>query len=213
MINLLALSTRTWSAARSQVPLVRKPLNRSSAHRSSPPMAPSTQSTPWHVGLTKLLNETCGIPGSGGYLTGVDLITIPVAFGAGCIAGGGLALYRGSRQWGRVSKGAGVFLCGATLAVPPYIRVMYAPFLFLSPPALLWAGLTGGIMGGGLKLMREQPTEAAAPVAAPPAEEQGEFDVFAPHHATLRGALGGFVFACGLYLALPGGVRVLMMYR
>jgi hypothetical protein len=178
-----------------------------------PSQAPPTQSTPWHVELTKLLNDTCGIPGSGGYLTGVDLITIPTAFGAGCIVGGGLALYRGSRQWGRVSKGAGVFLCGATLAVPPYIRVMYAPFLFLSPSALLWAGLTGGIMGGGLKLMHEQPAQAVAPLAAPPAEDGGELDVFAPQHATLRGALGGFVFACGLYLALPGGVRVLMMYR
>ena len=172
-----------------------------------------TVGAPWHVVLTELLNETCGIPGSGGYLTGVDLITIPAAFGSGCIMGGGLALYRGSRKWGRVSKGTGVFLCGATLAVPPYIRIMYAPFLFLSPSALLWAGLTGGIMGGGLKLMREEPTEAVAPVAAPPPEGEGVCDVFAPQHATLRGALGGFVFACGLYLALPGGVRVLMMYR
>ena len=102
---------------------------------------PPTQSTPWHEELIKLVNETFGIPGSGGYLTGIDLITLPVAFGAGCIVGGGLALYRGSRRWGRCSKGAGVFLCGATLAVPPYIRVMYAPFLFLSPSALLWAGL------------------------------------------------------------------------
>ena len=179
----------------------------------APPQAPPTQSTPWHEELIKLVNETFGIPGSGGYLTGIDLITLPVAFGAGCIVGGGLALYRGSRQWGRCSKGAGVFLCGATLAVPPYIRVMYAPFLFLSPSALLWAGLTGGIMGGGLKMMHEQPAQAAAPLAAPPAEDGGEFDVFAPQHTTLRGALGGFVFACGLYLALPGGVRVLMMYR
>ena len=174
-----------------------------------PKPQPQTQPTPWYEELTKLLNETCGLPGTGGYLTGVDLITIPTAFGAGCIVGGGLALYRGSRQWGRVSKGAGVFLCGATLAVPPYIRVMYAPFLFLSPSALLWAGLTGGVMGGGLKLMHEPP---AAPLVDPPADGGG-FDLFAPQHATLRGAVGGFVFACGLYLALPGGVRVLMMYR
>ena len=48
---------------------------------------PPTQSTPWHEELIKLVNETFGIPGSGGYLTGIDLITLPVAFGAGCIVG------------------------------------------------------------------------------------------------------------------------------
>ena len=111
-------------------------------------------------------------------------------------------------------------MAGATLAVPPYVRVFYAPFMFISLPALWWSGFTGSIMGSGLQLFSavhepEGEDAAAAVATAHPAQPAPapDFDIFAREHAVKRGALAGFLIATGLYLALPGGARVVMVYR
>ena len=69
------------------------------------------------------------------------------------------------------------------------------PFLYISPSALLWAGVTGGVMGIGLKMTRTDAEEA----------EEGK--------EVMRGFLGGALAAAGVYLAAPGALRAFMVYR
>ena len=93
--------------------------------------------------------------------------------------------------------GYGTLLAGLTLAVPPYVRIMYSPWLMLGPQGALYSMLTGSIIGiGAMKIN-----------GPPPATGVDETDEL------LGGGLGGSLIALGCYLALPGAVRVLFMYK
>jgi hypothetical protein len=103
-----------------------------------------------------------------------------------------------------VLQGEWARLVGLTLVCPPYVRMIYAPWLILSPGAAAWAGLTGGIIGVGSHLVagRPQDEHQLALVAVIP-------DVPA---TVTNNFFGAALVGVGLYLAAPGALRLAMMF-
>ena len=158
------------------------------------PVAPSAAT---YADVSRSMQEYFGITSSAAvYLTGIDALTLPTAFIAGMVVGGGISLWRAQPHWRRPALGAGTFLCGLTLAVPPYVRLLYAPWLFISPVGLTWAGFTGMIIGVGVRLLRQP----RVPVA-----DEEDIDL-------TGAASGSALIACGVYLACPGALRLAFMY-
>ena len=175
---------------------------------AAPPTPPRGAEATWDQNMNTALRETFGITATGGvFLTGVDAITLPMAFLAGSVIGAGVGVWRGGQREGdilRPALGVGTILTGLTLAVPPYVRMVYAPWLFISPQACAWAALTGGIVGVGIQ-MYNPPRENAL---VEPAEEAENF----PITGSVAAFWGGSLIGAGLYLAAPGALRVAMMY-
>ena len=154
----------------------------------------------WDQNLNQALRELFGISATGGvYLTGVDLITLPMAFVAGAVIGAGIS----------VRRGFGTLLCGLTLAVPPYVRIAYAPWIFISLMGCAWVAFTGGMVGLGRHLLRSPRrdnavvgTVMATNCESPPG----------PAVSAKRAWLGASMIGAGLYLASPGALRVAFMY-
>ena len=173
-----------------------------------PPSSKSTAvATPWYVDFDKSMRGMVGIPEGGLFVTGLDAVTLPFAFIVGAWIGAGVGVWRGDNDLMRPMRGMGTFLVGLTLAVPAYIRIGYMPFLFITPSAFAWSFLTGGIIGAGWRMLRAPGALENADALANPHDE--ELERFGD---LMTGSLGAAVIASGLYLALPGPVRVLMMY-
>ena len=85
------------------------------------------------------------------------------------------------------------------------MRMIYAPWLILSPGAVAWAGLTAGIIGVGKHLL-----------GRPGAQEEhqaalvfGNADV----SPTIENKfIGAALVGVGVYLAAPGALRLAMMF-
>ena len=60
------------------------------------PMATTPES--WGEAANRELRSSFGLPLTGGFLTGIDLATLPAAFAAGCVVGSGLALWQVHKQ-------------------------------------------------------------------------------------------------------------------
>ena len=91
--------------------------------QSKPLVNDQKPSLSWDQNLNQALRELFGISATGGvYLTGVDFITLPMAFVAGAVIGVGISVRRGDDHMGPAACGFGTLLCGLTLAVPPYVR-------------------------------------------------------------------------------------------
>ena len=155
--------------------------------------APAKRS--WDAELDESLRKAFGFSATGGvFFTGLDALTLPTAFCAGCVLGAGFGIWRGEKNWRR-SIGYGTLLAGLTLAVPPYVRILYSPWLMIGPQGAAYSMLCGSIIGtGAIKICRPPPAD----------EENGEL---------WDGSVGGALISLGFYLALPGAVRVLFMYR
>ena len=154
----------------------------------------------WDQNLNQALRELFGISATGGvYLTGVDLITLPMAFVAGDVIGAGIS----------VRRGFGTLLCGLTLAVPPYVRIAYAPWIFISLMGCAWVAFTGGMVGLGRHLLRSPRRDNAVvgTVMATNSESPP-----GPAVSAKRAWLGASMIGAGLYLASPGALRVAFMY-
>lgn len=154
----------------------------------------------WDQNLNQALRELFGISATGGvYLTGVDLITLPMAFVAGDVIGAGIS----------VRRGFGTLLCGLTLAVPPYVRIAYAPWIFISLMGCAWVAFTGGMVGLGRHLLRSPRRDNAVvgTVMATNSESPP-----GPAVSAKRAWLGASIIGAGLYLASPGALRVAFMY-
>lgn len=177
--------------------------------------------TTWDQNVTSSLRDLFGITATGGvFLTGVDAITLPMAFAAGSVIGAGVGVCRGDWDISRPARGFGTLMVGLSLAVPPYVRMVYAPWLFISPSACAWAAFTGGIVGVGVHLVRAVPLSgerAAAAAAAADAAIVPPPDAEPPALANelppgVRACLGSAMIGAGLYLAAPGALRVAFMY-
>ena len=156
----------------------------------------------WDQNVNVALRETFGITATGGvYLTGVDILTLPMAFAAGAVIGAGIGVWRNDDNIARPARGMGAVLCGLTVVVPPYVRIAYAPWLFISPLGCAWAAFTGGIVGAGMYTLRD-PRRADAVVVDADSEIRRSANAF----------VGAALIGAGLYLAAPGALRVAMMY-
>ena len=150
--------------------------------------------------VNQALRELFGISATGGvYLTGVDLITLPMAFVAGDVIGAGIS----------VRRGFGTLLCGLTLAVPPYVRIAYAPWIFISPMGCARAAFTGAMVGLCRHLLRSPRRDNAVvgTVMATNSESPP-----GPAVSAKRAWLGASMIGAGLHLASPGALRVAFMY-
>lgn len=189
----------------------------------SKPMAPTTPTTlSWDQNVTIALRDLFGITArDSAYLTGVDAITLPMAFAAGAVIGAGVGLYRGVPDIGSTARGMGTVLLGLTLAVPPYVRLVYAPWLFISPTGCAWAAFTSGIVGVGIHTMQggdHQPLQHYRGIVANPAvvraandaDRQRAADEFFGKYP--EKFFGAALIGAGVYLAAPGALRVLFMY-
>ena len=178
--------------------------------QSKPLVNDQKPSLSWDQNLNQALRELFGISATGGvYLTGVDLITLPMAFVAGAVIGAGISVRRGDDHMGPVACGFGTLLCGLTLAVPPYVRIAYAPWIFISPMGCAWAAFTGGMVGLGRHLLRSPRRDNAVvgTVMATNSESPP-----GPAVSAKRAWLGASMIGAGLYLASPGALRVAFMY-
>ncbi len=185
--------------------------NAAPAAPSSAPVVPLANSTTakdlsWDERVNKALREGFGITATGGvYFTGIDVLTLPTAYVAGHILGSGIGIWRGQANFGRPARGMGTLLVGLTLVCPPPVRMMYAPWLLLSPGAAAWAGLTGGIVGVGSHLVgrpcAENEHEQALVINIPDVPVTVENKFF-----------GAALVGIGLYLAAPGALRLAMMF-
>ena len=168
--------------------------------QSKPLVNDQKPSLSWDQNLNQALRELFGISATGGvYLTGVDLITLPMAFVAGDVIGAGIS----------VRRGFGTLLCGLTLAVPPYVRIAYAPWIFISLMGCAWVAFTGGMVGLGRHLLRSPRRDNAVvgTVMATNSESPP-----GPAVSAKRAWLGASIIGAGLYLASPGALRVAFMY-
>ena len=177
---------------------------------NSAPRASAASEPTWDVRVNKALREGSGITATGGvYLTGLDAVTLPTAYLAGYILGSGIGIWRGQANFWRPARGMGTLLVGMTLALPPYVRMIYAPWLILSPGAVAWAGLTTGIIGVGAHLLakpRAEDEHALALVVDPTSWGLGV-------PATISNKFcGATLIGVGLYLAAPGALRLAMMF-
>ena len=177
---------------------------------NSAPRASAASEPTWDVRVNKALREGFGITATGGvYLTGLDAVTLPTAYLAGYILGSGIGIWRGQANFWRPARGMGTLLVGMTLALPPYVRMIYAPWLILSPGAVAWAGLTTGIIGVGAHLLakpRAEDEHALALVVDPTSWGLGV-------PATISNKFcGATLIGVGLYLAAPGALRLAMMF-
>ena len=156
--------------------------------------------------LDKSMRKEFGMPSSGGtYLVGLDVVTLPFAFATGCVIGVGIRLRRPRnhlRPWWREPVGAGLWLTGLTLACPPWLRILYLPFIGLTPGAVAWAGFIGAIIGAGARLSADPKLSADNP----------DEDEEAITPSLTRAALSGAVLGCGLYLVAPGFLRVAIQH-
>lgn len=177
-----------------------------------------TASTPWYVDFDKSMRGLMGSPDGALFITGFDLLTLPFAFLAGSWIGVGIGLWRGQEDLMRPIRGMGTLMVGLTLAVPAYVRIGYMPFLFISPTAFAWSFFTGGVIGAGMRMLRPRATtnrnllpggNAGDGALARQPEERDEDSDFVD---LAIGSFAAGIIASGLYLALPGPVRVLMMY-
>ena len=160
----------------------------------------------WDEHVSKAIRECFGITATGSvYFVGIDALTLPTVYVAGHILGSGIGIWRGQAKFGRPARGMGTLLVGLTLVCPPYVRVMYAPWIFLSPGAAAWAGLTGGIIGVGQHL-----------VSWPCAENEHEHALVAEIPlvpATVANKFfGAALVGIGMYVAAPGALRLGMMF-
>eukprot|EP01043_Picozoa_sp_COSAG02_P059270 COSAG02_NODE_7523_length_2974_cov_7.116870_2_plen_225_part_00 len=183
----------------------------SSAPAAAAPAAPLANSTnaqdlSWDELANKALREGFGISAAGGiYFTGLDVLTLPTAYVAGHILGLGIGVWRGQANFGRAARGMGSMLVGLTLVCPPPVRIMYSPWILLSPGAAAWAGLTAGIVGVGKHLVdrpcAENEHEQALVIEIPdvPVTVANKF-------------FGAALVGIGVYLAAPGALRVMMMF-
>ena len=183
-------------------------------------------SKPWYVEFDEAVRKLMGSPDGALFVTGFDIATLPYAFIAGAYMGLGIGLWRGQRDLMRSMRGMGVLLVGLTLAVPAYVRVGYMPFLFIGPRGFAWSFFTGSVIGAGARMLRTRPPslqtrvprEGGANTAvndarvADPHPDVREIEEANDTDDVIIGSLAAGIIASGLYLALPGPVRVLIMY-
>ena len=75
----------------------------------------------WDQNLNQALRELFGISATGGvYLTGVDLITLPMAFVAGDVIGAGISVRRGDDHWAPSRAALGRF-CAVSPSPCPHM--------------------------------------------------------------------------------------------
>ena len=170
---------------------------------------------PWYLEFDEGVRKMMGSPDGALFVTGLDVATLPYAFLAGAYMGVGIGLWRGQKDLKRPMRGMGVLLVGLTLAVPAYVRVGYLPFLFIGPRGFAWSFFTGSVIGAGVRMLR-------LPTLPPPVPDGEANNLARNRHDRARaidevdglveGSFAAGIIASGLYLALPGPVRVLMMY-
>ena len=176
--------------------------------------APVVVPKPWYVEFDEGVRKLMGSPEGALFVTGVDVVTLPYAFLAGAWIGLGIGLWRDQNDLMRPMRGMGVLLVGLTLAVPAYVRVGYMPFLFIGPRGFAWSFFTGSVIGAGVRMLSARPPRILPPMPdSAIARERPELARAIDENVELFGSsLAAGIIMSGLYLALPGPVRVLMMY-